>query len=258
VVVPFIEVPTVGSSSPNGPAAAPLPFKGFKPYVYQALARYNLPDKDSFTWEIGGAIWFGNAKNVNDYFGSSTLNPLVTSSTAGEVDFGGDYALVNEFQLGAHLEGMRMPSSTSSWNGLNGGSVQMSSNAVGGALAAKYLIAFDKAFSLVLHLEGGYYTLVSSDFSYNDGHNGTVDLSGSAMGGLAAVELEMFQVEDKSIALDLGLGYRMLKFTGVTTSGTVTNLNNISSNAPTTNVDGSPAYVDYSGPRISLSLRFIH
>ncbi len=251
VIVPFIEVPTPITPK-NGPARAPVPFKGFKPYVYQELARYNLPDVNTFTWDIGGAAWFGGAKNFNDYFGSDNLNPAATASTAGEIDLGGDFALVNEFQLGIHAEGMKLPVAPSQLSP-SGSLVEWDSNCLGGALAAKYLIAFDKAMSLVLHVEGGYYSLISSDIKCDNGSLGTVNLSGTAIGGLAAVELELFQVEDKSIALDFGFGYRTLTFNTLTGSGSI-------NGTPFTgkNLDGTPAYIDFSGPRISASLRFIH
>jgi len=245
VVPPYAEVVTPTVTQPG--EAPPQHFKGFKPYVFQDLPRYNLPDVNSLTLDLGGAIWYGGVQNFDDYFGSS-LSPGVSSHAGWEVDAGIDYAVVNDIQVGFHLEGLVSPVTRSQ---LNTETVEWDSYCVGGTLALKYLIPINSAMSLVAHVEGGYYTLVGSDITYNQGSQGNIGLGGSAFGGLAELQLELFQVLDKSLALDLGLGYRFLRFDNLTGSGSgVPN--------PFVNANGTPVYDDFSGPRISLSIRFVH
>jgi hypothetical protein len=235
---------------PRNGEHAPIHFKGFKPYVYQGLPRYNLPEKNTLTLDLGGAIWFGGIQNFNDFFGPN-LVPAASSHTGWEFDGGADYTIVNEFQLGLHLEGLASPVTRSQ---LGSQFVEWDSYAVGGALAAKYLIPLNSAMSLVFHIEGGYYTLVASQIKYDNGAQGEIALGGSAIGGLGEAQLELFQVADKSLALDFGLGYRMLKFGSLTGTGT----NGLTGSGQLLNADGTPAYADYSGPRISMSIRFVH
>jgi hypothetical protein len=255
VVVPFVDINALMAANDKLMSVpTKVPFKGFKPYVYQALARYNLPEKDTVTFDFGGAIWYGSIQNFNDYFSSSDLVTKVNAQTGFEADMGLDYALVNEFQLGVHLEGIVSPVTKSSLIS-TGQFVEWDSYAVGAAISGKYLIPLNSAMSLVLHGEGGYYTLVASDIKYDGGATGNIGLNGTAPGGLIAAEMEFFQVEDKSLALDFGLGYRFLTFNNLTGSG---KLNGSNVSGSLTNINGSPAYVDYSGPRASLSIRFIH
>jgi hypothetical protein len=248
VIPPFIDVMT--PTIPRNGEHAPIHFKGFKPYVYQGLARYNLPEKNTLTLDLGGAVWFGSIQNFNDFFGPN-LVPAASSHTGWEFDGGADYAIVNEFQLGLHLEGLASPVTRSQ---LGSQFVEWDSYAVGGALAAKYLIPLNSAMSLVFHIEGGYYTLVASQIKYDNGAQGEIALGGSTIGGLGEAQLELFQVADKSLALDFGLGYRMLKFGSITGTGT----NGLTGSGQLLNADGTPAYADYSGPRISMSIRFVH
>lgn len=260
VMVPFIEF-TTPTVSRYGVLSTPVPYQGFKPYAFQALPRYNLPDKDSLTIDVGGAAWFGSAQNMNDYFGAS-LPTTAPSNTSGEADFGVDYAIKNEFQLGFHLEGLiASPIKTQLGAGVGKGEfVEWDSYSLGGALSGKYLIPLNSSMSLIFHLEGGYYTLIGTDITFQNGAYGDVGLGGSAFGGLGAVELELFQVEDKSIALDFGLGYRALTFNNLTASGTIKSLSGTVTTVagPLTNANGTPAYVDFSGLRLSMSIRFVH
>lgn len=251
VFVPLGEMNTPTPGVKEGNEVIRPPFAGTKPYLFQALPRYNLPDKNSITLEFGGAGWFGSAQNFNDYFGPD-LNPPATSRTGLEIDMGADYAIINEFQLGLHLEGILSPVS----NGYLGSQfVEWDSYALGLAVSTKYLMPLNSAMSLIVHLEGGYYNLIASQIVSNQGSAGSLGLGDSAFGGLAALEMEFFQVADKSLALDFGLGYRFLTFNDITGSGT---WNGTSVSGPLKNANGTPAYDDYSGPRISLSIRFVH
>jgi hypothetical protein len=249
VIVPMVEIPN-NAAKPGAPLIPP--FTGLKPFVYQALARYNLPEKNTLTMDIGGALWFGGVQNFNDYFGSQ-LTTAATSHTGWEVDLGADYAIVNEFQLGLHLEGLVSPVTKSQL--ADGEFGEWDSYALGLAAATKYLIPLNSAMSLIFHLEGGFYTLIGSQVTYNQGANGSLGLAGSALGFTPMVEMEFFQVADKSLALDFGLGYRFLDFTNLTGTGT---LNGVAVSGPLMNANGKPAYDDYSGPRMSFSIRFVH
>jgi hypothetical protein len=256
VMVPFIEF-TTPMVSRNGVVSTPVPYQGFKAYTFQGLPRYNLPDKDSLTIDVGGAAWFGSAQNTNDYFGPS-LPTTAPSNTSGEADLGVDYAIRNEFQLGFHLEGLIAATIKTQLG--TGEFVEWDSYSLGGALSGKYLVPLNSSMSLIFNLEGGYYTLIGTDITFNNGAFGDVGLGGSAFGGLGAVELELFQVEDKSIALDFGLGYRALTFNNLTASGTIKSLSGTVTtvSSPLTNANGTPAYVDFSGLRFSMSIRFVH
>ncbi len=252
VYVPLGEMttPTMGGKAEN--EVIRPPFAGTKPYVFQALPRYNLPEKNTVTMEFGGAGWFGSAQNFNDYFGSG-LNPSATSHAGLEADLGADYALIKEFQLGLHLEGMFSPVTHAY---LGSQFVEWDSYALGLAVSAKYLMPLNSAMSLIAHLEGGYYSLIASQIISNQGSAGSLGLGGSAFGGLAALEMEFFQVADKSLALDFGLGYRFLTFNNITGTGTWNG--QPVSGALTNPGNGKPAYDDYSGPRVSFSIRFVH
>jgi hypothetical protein len=81
-----------------------------------------------------------------------------------------------------------------------------------------------------------------------------VNLTGSNFGGEAGGTLEFLLDDHKSTALDIGLGYRFLRFSPL--ASTVTATGPVTFSSPMLNGDGSNAGVDFAGAQINVGLRF--
>jgi hypothetical protein len=81
-----------------------------------------------------------------------------------------------------------------------------------------------------------------------------VNLSGSNFGGEAGGILEFLLDDHNSSALDIGLGYRFLRFSPLTSS--VSAAGPVPFLSPVLNSDGTNAGVDFSGVQFNLGMRF--
>jgi hypothetical protein len=208
-----------------------------------------LPKQGSIAWNVGISGWLGSFQDLQDFYGAG----IVSDQTPYGFDFelGADYTLARSFQLGVQVQTIDRIPETVTFGGVE--THQWSAYTVGGALVAKYLIPVQDKWNLILHAEGGFYALVGSGVQASGVDNGTVNLDGSNIGGMFSVEGEFLQGAKKSWALDLGLGYRILKITPLTESGSI-------GGSPVSgtlkNIDGSDAGLDLSGPRVTATLRF--
>ena len=81
------------------------------------------------------------------------------------------------------------------------------------------------------------------------------NFSGSNFGGEAAAAVEFFD-EAKDSALDLEVGYRVLKFQPLTSNLTINNNGPVADfPSPLTDSDGGKAAIDFSGIHVGLGVR---
>jgi hypothetical protein len=209
----------------------------------------SLPKEGSVAWNVGIAGWQATFHDMQVIYGGELTDP---SPFGGELDLGADLTLAPFFQIGLQAQGiMRAPEElhlyddlyTDTWN----------VNAVGGALVLKYLEPIHDKVNVVIHAEGGYYSLVASSIVGGGAASGTVNLDASNFGGMVCIEAEMLLDASNSMALDIGLGYRYLKMSPVSLSGTYCN---IEQGGSLQDPGGADSTLDLSGMRMNATLRF--
>ena len=213
-----------------------------------------LPDPGSLTLNLGwGGFSFGS-KDLAAYYDPS-VNTDQGFPFGMDFDAGLDYALSPTLQLGLKLDGMvkfaqtvKFSDRTDSW----------SASAAGPALDAKILIPLDESTNFFLTAGGGYYFLLGGGVSISGAAvTENADFNASSFGGEAGAGIEFFFDSDKNSALDLQVGYRYLKFQPVTPKLTVNDGGPVPDYpSPLVNSDGSQAWIDFSGIKAGLSLRF--
>ena len=212
-------------------------------------ASSSLPKEGAIAWNVGIAGWQASFQDIQDIYGGGLTDP---TPFGGEFDLGADLTLAPCFQLGLQAQGIaRAPEElhlnndlyTDTWNVY----------AVGGALVMKYLIPLQDKFNLIIHGEGGYYSLVASTITGGGAASGSVNLDASNFGGMGCLEAEMLLDANNGVALDIGLGYRYLKMTPIKLSGTYSGIP-VTGNLP--NSAGGDATLDLSGLRLNATFRF--
>ncbi len=214
----------------------------------------SLPEGGSLTAHFGGQGFFFGTKDLADYYPSGVNTNEVFPFGAG-IAGGLDLAVDPTLQIGIMVEAIRkfpqvltdLHSYTEEWN----------CSTIGASLDAKVLIPLDESTNFILSGSGGGFLLLGSSVTISQytTTSENIDLSGASFGGKAGAALEFMLDSHKNTAVDLGVDYRLLKFSPVTTQ--VTTNGPIPVSSPLRNADGSEALVDFSGPEITISLRFL-
>jgi hypothetical protein len=203
----------------------------------------SLPKPGKIVWNVGGAGSLYTFDDISTFDGT----PETGFNYGGEADLGVDYTLAPNFQAGVQVQFLgRLPEGN--------GSITWNNYVIGETLDLKGLIPVMPGMNLILHGQGGLYTLIGSSMQTVDsqGNFSTPTLSASGPGGMAEVQAEILMDADKSWALDFGLGYRYLILSPVTSSV------GVNSSQSLLNPDQSNAQIDFSGPRISGAFRFFN
>ncbi len=238
--------------NPNNPALQDLMNKLSQTGPAPVFIPSSLPQAGKIVGIVGGAVnIFGWQDLADDYYPiAPTITPGATF-LGGEFDLGCNYTMSYTFQLGVQAQAiLKQTESTAPSLGVTD---IYSESCVGGALVAEYLISLGPNFNVILHGEGGGYTLIDSTGNVTNNTLSQInELSSSALGASGALEIEW--VQNDGWALDFGVGYRELTFSTVTfipkdsAQATPTTLINLTS--------GKNAYLDFSGPRLNLAVRF--
>jgi len=254
--------PAATSSATPPPAlAAAVPPADSAPPMPKAADDYHLPRQGSMTWELASGFTFNGTGDItNNYAGApSTLNVAAVAPTTADFDFGADYTMNPNLQLGAQFQLMTKQNLViyQPYTTVIGGNSYIATNTttwseacIGGALDGKYLLSLNNDFRLIFNGQAGYYSLVGSSFVSQGNTLTTLNLSGSSLGGLIETKIEWI-LDQGGWALDLGLGYRLLSFNTIT----YTNPNNNQTQV-FTNSNGGNVTFDFSGPCVSLAARF--
>lgn len=209
-----------------------------------------LPDADSWTLTAKfNGINYGT-QDLSNFYGSG-VNTNQNFPFGFGLNFAADLALDPTFQIGVEAEFLRKTEETVSQSG----DTELWNSAVlGPALHAKLLIPLDEGTNFDLSLSGGYYFLVGAGVTVSGPVTENMDASSSSFGGVAAADFEFFLDSSKNTSLDMGLAYRYLQFSNLTT--TVPTGGPYPYASPLLNADGTNAVIDYSGIEIGLGLRF--
>jgi len=206
----------------------------------------SLPEGGSFTPYFGGEGFVPDTSDLSHYYSP-------TSTTQGfpfglGVYGGIDYCLDTTLQVGLMAEVLRKFSESVTTNS-GAGIEQWDSTAIGASLGLKLLIPVDESTNFILSASGGLYTLLDSSVTV-EGPQLNTNLSATNWGGEAGAAVEFVLDSQKSTALDIGIDYRLLSFSPVTSSNTAL------LPSPLTNPDGSNGSVDFSGFVFKAGLRF--
>lgn len=218
-----------------------------------------LPSPDSFTFGFGTEGFSFATEDLADYYG-----PSVNTQQGFPFGFGlhlnVDYSFDPALQLGISLEGLKKFGETVNFSPTNAASYSedWSATAAGPGLEANLLIPLDESTNFILSAGGGYYFLVGAGVTISGSAvTENTNFSGSGFGGQAAAAVEFFFDNQKDSALDLQVGYRVLKFDRINSNLTVNNEGPVASfPSPLTNSDGSDAAIDFSGINVGLGVRF--
>jgi tetratricopeptide (TPR) repeat protein len=250
------------STTPLPAAAAAAPSADSAPPMPKAADDYHLPHQGSMTWELMTGFTFNGSGDItNNYAGISPLvvNTASVAPIAADFDFGADYTVNPNLQLGAQFQFISKQNLViyQPYNAIIGGSSYLATNTttwseacLGGVLDGKYLLSLNNDFRLIFNGQAGYYSLVGSSYVNQGSTLTTLNLNGSSLGGLVETKIEWI-LDQGGWALDLGLGYRILSFNTIT----YTNASNNQSQV-LTNGNGGNVTFDFSGPRVSLAARF--
>jgi parvulin-like peptidyl-prolyl isomerase len=209
-----------------------------------------LPDADSWTLTAKfNGINYGT-QDLGNIYGSG-VNTNQNFPFGFGLNFAADLALDPTFQIGVEAEFLRKTEETVN----RSGDTELWNSAVlGPALHAKLLIPLDEGTNFDLSLSGGYYFLVGAGVTVSGPVTENMDASSSSFGGVASADFEFFLDSSKNTSLDLGLAYRYLQFSNLTT--TTPTSGPYFNSSPLLNADGTSAVIDYSGIEVGLGLRF--
>ena len=160
---------------------------------------------------------------------------------AGKAISGLELAVDPQLQLGAILQGLSKFPPTVTDKTLTKG--VWSESAVGIVVGPRFLLPLYNDMNLTLSAQGGYYFLFGSNVDFTGTNNGYAYLDGSNFGGQLGADLEFFMDDEKTWALDLGVGYRFLVLSPTVAGG----ISGYSLNGYQT---------DLSGVKTSLGFRF--
>ncbi len=206
----------------------------------------SLPTGGSWLPYFGVTGFLPDATDLTQYYGADTSQGLPFGLTG----FGGmDYALDPTWQVGVMGEVLRKFSQSVT---ASGQVEQWNSTAVGASLGLKLLIPLDESTNFTLNASGGIYTLLDSSVTISVLNGTGTSLSATDLGGQLGAGLEFILDGQKSSALDLGLDYRFLTFTPVTSS------NPGFKASPLTNSGGASGSgaIDFSGFQVRLGVKF--
>ena len=166
------------------------------------------------------------------------------------------FAIDPTFQVGLLVEGLQK-----TWETVtdpSGNNFKWGASALAPSLAMKIIIPMDESTNFILTGAGGYYFLLGGNVNVTNGTNGeSADLSAANWGGKAGGSLEFMMDRAKSTSLELGVDYRLLRFTPVTAKITNSTTSFPAVTSPLLNNDGvNKAAIDFSGVSVSLGIRF--
>jgi tetratricopeptide (TPR) repeat protein len=209
----------------------------------------DLPRAGSFHLEGTIAYVYPGTQDLQDFYGGATVSGTME---AVELNLGGDFSFTPNLQADLLFEfGGKLPVNVEDFN--DGDTDQWNEYYIGGAAGLNVLLPIADGMNFVLHGEGGFYTLVSTQIDVSGSDFDTVNLDASNPGWAIAAGLEFLMNSQKTWAMEIELGYRYLNFSPLTASGDI----NGSAITPRTllNNDGSNASIDFSGPRLSIGAR---
>jgi hypothetical protein len=230
------------STSSPGPSAT-SPGTGANP---------NLPRQGKIVFEVGDSDWIGSWNDLTNVYGgavTSASNPFGV-----ELNLGAAYVLSPNFQLGARAQFLLKTPETASFGSYL--TEEWSESLLGGAVEGEGVFPISDGINFIGAAEVGFYTLVGSTFtaSYTGYSSQTANLSGSGPGGMLSAGIELLMDSNKSWALDIGALYQFISISPVT--GTVSGGGGSGTPQTLKNADGSNASLDFSGPGLSLGVRF--
>jgi tetratricopeptide (TPR) repeat protein len=247
------------AAPPVTQAAAPPVVSVDAPPPPKAVDDYRLPRQGSMTWELSTGLTFNGTGDLTKNYAPLTVNTAGVAPIAEDFDFGADYTVNPNLQLGAQFQFISKQNVViyDTYSTVINGSTYLATNTttwseacLGGALDGKYLISLNNDFRLIFNGQAGYYSLAGSSYVYQGSSLTTLNLSGSSLGGLIETKLE-WVLDQGGWALDLGLGYRILSFNTITYTNPSNNQSQVF-----TNGNGGNVTFDFSGPRVSLAARF--
>lgn len=204
----------------------------------------SLPTGGSWLPYFGVTGFLPDTTDLNNYYGTNTAQGFPFGLTG----FGGiNYALDPTWQVGVMGEVLRKFSQSVTASGVVD---QWNSTAIGASLGLELLIPLDESTNFTLSASGGIYTLLDASVTVAVENGAGTNLSATNLGGQAGAGLEFILDGQKSSALDLGIDYRVLSFTPVTSSNTGYKA------SPLINATGGNGSVDFTGFQVRLGLKF--
>jgi foldase protein PrsA len=218
-----------------------------------------LPSPGSFVLALGGEGFSFGTQDLSDYYG-----PSINTSQGFPFGFGFhlnlDFAIDPSIEIGIGAQGFQKLGETVNFSPLGTASYseRWSASTAGPGVDAKVLIPLDESTNFILSAGAGYYFLVGAGVTISGASvTENTNFSGSNFGGEAAAAVEFFFDDQKDSALDLEVGYRVLKFQPITSDLTVNTGGPVPDYpSPLTNSDGSRSAIDFSGIHIGLGVRF--
>ena len=236
------QVPAPGGANPG--VGQPVAANPSQPVVDR-----NLPKEGHIVLEVGEWDWMGSWTDIQNFYGGGSFTNTPIGIGLG---LGAAYVLSPNFQAGVQLQGgLKQPEQVT----FTSGRVDTyTENIIGGALEGEGVIPISDGINFIGTLDVGFYTLVGSSIGISTSSgSGTINLSGSGPGGRIAVGIELLMDANKSWALDIMACYQALSFSPVT--GTASG-SGFTFSGNLINADGSNASLDFSGPGLSLGVRF--
>jgi hypothetical protein len=242
---PTLETQSIPTTETQAPGASPV----VPTATPAALA--SLPHLGSVDFRADIGVGFPGLDDFNNFYGSSLVDPSTVMADFN-LDVNVDFSLGPNFQLGPGLVFLiKKPVKITETGGGLTETDEWNEQVIGGGLNARLLWPVGNNGNLVFGAQLGIYALASStvNVTLTNGsatNSGTINLTGSNVGGL--LEFKYEKIADKSLAWEIGLGYRILTFSPVQGS--------ISTGQTETlpNANGSNAAVDFSGLELTASL----
>ena len=219
----------------------------------------NLPRQGKIIFEIGESDWIGSWSNMDDIYG--TIVSSSSSPIGVKLNLGAAYALSPNFQIGAKFQYLRNTPillNMSSFLGVE--SDEWNQNALGGILEGEGVFPLGDGVNLRGCLELGYYTLVGSNVVMTGSllgtpFSGTMDLTGSAPGGMISGGVELLMDSRKTWAVDIDLVYQLLSISPITGKAIV----NGTPQKPTVlqnSSNGDNSKLEFTGVGLGIGIRF--
>ncbi|MGH7738995.1 MAG: peptidylprolyl isomerase [bacterium] len=229
---------TASAAVPN--ALAPSTVASNSVSAEKAPVYSTLPEEGDTTLELAFSPWLYGTSDLSQNYGSGTS--VSQGFPLGlEGDLALEVALDPELQLGACLQVINKFGATV--EDKTGTRDSWGESVAGVVVGPKVLLPLTDGLNLDLYAQGGYYVLFGNEIQFSGNHSGTVYLDGSNFGGQLGADLEMFLDQEKTWALDLGVGYRGLVVNPIVKGGV-------------TGDSLSSYQVDFSGFKSVLGLRF--
>ncbi len=217
------------------------------PVANAAARNHNLPKEGGIVFKIAESDWIGSWTDVENLVGGGTY---ASTPIGVGIDLGADYVFSSNLLVGLKLEALIKQPEQVDYSGFE--TYTFSETAIGAALEGEGIFPISDGINFIGSLNLGFYTLVGSTLVGTGFFNQSADLAGSGPGGRITAGVELLMDSSKSWAVDISAQYQAISFSPITetisgsggTSGTMKN------------ADGSNANLDFSGPGLSLGVRF--